>query len=158
MSKVKFKIWDKTRNKILTSNCGAFLLTQEGNAVFHQNGNNPLEALIEQIDYEVLMYTGLKDKNGKEIYEGDIIQCMVNDNSIKGEKAYVLGKEGFGLEHIKKVVNYKIEFWNSLYNYGYRVRNGKANFMITQGALNTMNAKKIGNIYENPELLEGDSE
>ena len=158
MRGVKFKIWDKTRNKWLTSNCGQFLLNQNGDLVFHQEGLNPLEEVKSAIDYEIVRDTGLKDKYGKAIYEEDIIQCMVNNNSIKGEEAYVLGKEGFGLEHIKKVVNYKIEFWNSLYNYGYRVRNGKANFMITQGALNTMNAKKIGNIYENLELLKGDVE
>lgn len=148
MREIKFRAWDKSQNKMYQvrginfDNEDLWLKINETQIM----GANLFEV-------ELMQYTGLKDKNGKEIYEGDIIQCMVNDNSIKGEEAYILGKEGFGLEHIKKVVNYKIEFWNSLYNYGYRVRNGKANFMITQGALNTMNAKKIGNIYENPELL-----
>lgn len=105
-------------------------------------------------NYDIMQYTGLKDKNGKEIYDGDIVRCRVNDNSIKGEEAYVLDKDGFGLEHVKKTVNYKIEFWNSNYNYGYRVKNGKTNFMITQGTLLNIEAEVIGNIYENPELLE----
>lgn len=93
MREIRFKIWDKTRNKMLTSNCGAFLLTQEGNAVFHQNGDNPLEALIEQIDYEVLMYTGLKDKNGKEICEGDIVfdsHCEENGKVIFDEGCFAI--------------------------------------------------------------------
>lgn len=134
MRENKFKIWDKTRNKMLTSNCGAFLLTQEGNAVFHQNGDNPLEALIEQIDYEVLMYTGLKDKNGKEIYEGDILQFYNDeDYMIKSGYAKVVFEDGaFCCKHFKYGTEY-----------------------LANMDMSDMDITVIGNIYENPELLEG---
>ncbi|MDC0801559.1 YopX family protein [Clostridium paraputrificum] len=130
MSRVKFKIWDKTNNRWLTSNCGEFLLTQEGNAVFHQNGDNPLEAIIAQIDHEVLMYTGLKDKNGTEIYEGDIIKYS---HKAVGE--------------IKREVRYK---------YGmYGIEGRHEGTQIPFANILGSEREVVGNIYENPELLEG---
>ena len=90
------------------------------------------------LDYENWCeYTGLKDKNGKEIYEGDIVQDR--DNEIYrvlwgGQFNYA----GFGIERKRKK-----------HEYGSRP--------MTWDVLNKTWEKDIqiiGNIYENPELLE----
>lgn len=131
MSRVKFKIWDKTRNKWLTSNCGQFLLNQNGDAVFHQNGDNPLEALIEQIDYEVLLYTGIKDKNGIEIYEGDIVEVIFSG----------------------KLRIFQVVF--DLSELDFKATNGKEHYGNNFEYLTCCDEVRIiGNIYQNPELLE----
>jgi hypothetical protein len=82
-----------------------------------------LKALLER--FVVMQYTGLRDKNHKEIYEGDIIKSKL-DNIGK-----VIWKDSMAAFYIIfKQGNDLLEGWN---------RDGEV----------------IGNIYENPELLTG---
>lgn len=103
----------------------------------------------EEQNQELMQYTGLKDKNGTEIYEGDIVKF-----EDVGEEGYEY-KEGFDF------TNYaSIEFDNGRWELNNFLDNNS-------GILETMNSchedfitefksfEVIGNIYENPELLEG---
>lgn len=74
-------------------------------------------------------YTGLHDKNGKEIYEGDIVKIKYRDEDI-GKVIYE--HNGFSIDVTNMNKNYgRVSFVN--------------NFM-----------EVIGNIYDNPELLGGE--
>lgn len=79
-------------------------------------------------EVELLQYTGLKDKNGKNIFRGDIVI---------GRNRRTDWKER----------NEKVTFLNGCYMFGnwnaHEYFNGHAEIEV------------IGNIYENPELLEG---
>ncbi|EAD7697647.1 hypothetical protein AB444_12250 [Listeria monocytogenes] len=77
-------------------------------------------------------YTGLKDKNGKKIFEGDIV---INSNGQIGYIAFLVQEAGF-------VVVLK----NSDYRLGHRNTN--------ECYERATHHKIIGNIHENPELLE----
>jgi len=77
-------------------------------------------------DCEIMQYTGLKDKNGKEIYEGDIIVTRLNSPDNNEESLVVEFADG----------SFKLKKENTYYYFPF-----------------LLNVEVIGNIYENPELL-----
>ncbi|GAB6499803.1 MULTISPECIES: YopX family protein [Bacillus] len=79
-------------------------------------------------------YTGLKDKNGKEIYEGDILECH---HKIKGNVFFHDGSYGISSEECEL----NVEDINTYDN-------------LNVELINDNDLVVIGNIYENPELLE----
>ena len=81
----------------------------------------------------LMQSTGLKDKNGKEIFEGDIVKYKAGCNTFTEEVTYDKNFAGFG------------------------VRDANANIIFTFGELaediDLHSLEAIGSVYENPELL-----
>ena len=92
--------------------------------------NMPYKMVQGEVNPDTIgQYTGLHDKNGKEIYEGDIVKIKYRDEDI-GKVIYE--HNGFSIDVTNMNKNYgRVSFVN--------------NFM-----------EVIGNIYDNPELLGGE--
>ena len=91
MKELKFRVWEERENAYDT---WSYILDSNGNLF-----RNVYGALIgcDKEDYIVEQYTGLKDKNGKEIYEGDIVEAPIygvwttgNSDAIFGDKIWKL--------------------------------------------------------------------
>lgn len=119
---------------------GSLLLWSDGDATILQNndGNNNAVWKREVDPSTVGQYTGLKDKNGKEIYEGDIM-FLSDRGSHKEEVIVEHGLYGWTFYNPKTATFYS----DGSHTY-YAVENYR--FMFGTGVC-------IGNIHDNPELL-----
>ena len=89
-------------------------------------------------------YTGLKDRNGKEIYEGDVVAMYNTTFNMKDIGVVVYNDENacFRLQVDKKAYTSHYSFYScDTYNDGYCTVECKYEYEV------------IGNIYDNPELL-----
>ena len=88
-------------------------------------------------EVELMQYTGLKDKNGAEVYEGDIVAFEDSDG---------------GYEYPDVAVNTGIVEYGELgFYFTNRVAVEMDDFYIKDGRCDDIEV--IGNIYENPELM-----
>ena len=131
MKIIKFRAWDKTRKKMKY-----FETINDLSLYFMDNANLSKIGLMQ--------FTGLKDKNGKEIYERDIVQTGVGGKLTSGikRKADVRWFHRTGQWCIFLPTSFMMITSTSL--------------EMRPFGLWQFECEVIGNIYENPELLEGD--
>lgn len=126
MREIKFRAWEKTSESMVYD-----VQNVSRKRIIGESACESFQEVVDSWEYETMQYTGLKDKNGKEIYEGDVVE-------------YLDGEFSF----IAKVA------WSDWMWYLEGI-NPKESFMFDDVADNeTADVEIIGNIYENPELLE----
>jgi len=123
MREIKFRAWHKEK-KIMGEVLGIDILHKE---IFFSNGDVDCCGFADLKYIELMQYTGLKDKNNKEIYEGDILLDRNNKKPYK-----VIFKNG----------SFRAEFEGDFEEHSFDLID-----VVAQGC------EVVGNIYENPELL-----
>jgi len=140
---IKFRAWDKVKEEFIYSDKVAggmwrFFKLLEDRGIRH---------------FETDEYIGLKDKNGKEIYEGDILlipdeytEPILDDGSGPREEA----------NHLAPIVFKDGQFGVDIQESADVFKKGFTSFQTLEwedGLVSEQQLEVIGNIYENPELL-----
>jgi uncharacterized phage protein (TIGR01671 family) len=117
MREIKFRAWRKDEGYMVTSARGVYTALQHIMGLASQPHFSNIDNQPRPEKYIVMQYTGLKDKNGIEIFEGDVLQMYDYPPFVM---EWVCGHNNVGWTHFSP--QHIVEV--------------------------------IGNIYENPELLE----
>jgi uncharacterized phage protein (TIGR01671 family) len=127
---IKFRAWDG--NNMIGFDSVKYLVEFDG-TIWENEGEYEHDRLMERPTFTLMQFTGLRDKNDKEVYEGDIVTML-----------------SYNYQHMN---NYK---WEVRYNpegmmFKFYYSDGKKE--CYEDIYGWHSFEIIGNVYENPELL-----
>ena len=139
-SRFKFRAWDfdkrKWRNEddFFVRNSKCYAWTNWGSTI--------------PMPWELMQYTGLKDVNGIELYEGDVFK---KTNHLHWWTYVVRCYEGTSIPYGSGLFDNVSKGWGRVYTYKVKKSEGSFSRLPFIGEFEI-----LGNIYENPELLENE--
>lgn len=124
MREIKFRVWHEGQMNpaSIINNCAHIGMADE----LDFETSKAIVSLLD-LDTPVMQYTGIKDKNGKEIYDNDILRKCGNNSIVLWDDN---DAKFISVQVSDYILNYKVD-----------------EYIIWAAS------EIIGNIYENPELL-----
>ena len=131
---LKFKVWDRAQRKLITPSSITFNVNATGRWLSFKEGcckvHHETAACADR--YTTVEFTGLKDKNGREIYEGDIATYQLSESTSEHD-----------------TVRFVVE-WGDC---GWIMQDIDLKCCVGYLTCAIKTYEVIGNIYENPELV-----
>ena len=144
MREIKFRAWNKKLKQMNQVKSLSFVAHQDGRLDFIDAGWKWMPEV-----FELMQFTCLYDKNGKEIYEGDIVRWHKILHTSRGKE--IDWGEAIG------IIEHNVSAWSSEIEIKHIKGKPSSHFYDEMGARFMFDEiEVIGNIYENPELLEGE--
>ena len=147
MREFKFRVWDKTNEKMFTAMISFNLDDGVHSCTFISNYGDEITSDIK--DLVIMQFTGLLDKNGKEIYEGDILK---SSGEIKLQLSEFPKEIYSPYWELSEVVFHKGAFMRII-----RAQENSWFGKIPSDPQKIFNPEEheeiVGNVYETPELI-----
>lgn len=137
MREIKFRVWDKVNKKFIVP--AGLVISPDGSVSNVRYGEGFISELpyLTSDEFIIEQFTGLKDRNGKEIYEGDIlggVEVKPFKKPPKGLRCIVQWKEATPFP-------------------SFELKDNKKDGEYLLAKFNTGHWEIIGNIHENSDML-----
>lgn len=140
----KYRAWDKENKRMIYPSTDSvyFEVTDDGINILDMSVE-PFDDVFPHLDAVLMQSTGLKDKNGVEIFEGDLVKQFSNINKFTDDFAEDIEPTYGTTSIVRDGACFKTTF------------KGLPSLVLNQnGGSMAEHMEVIGNVWENPNLLE----
>ena len=141
MRDIKFRAWDTRFDMMIYQLANGYRHDFNGDIALMNDKGESVEVSNE---FKIMQYTGLKDRNGKEIYEGDLLQIEGESGNYNCFEVFYHDNECIGGQNIGFCINRMHCQGNS---------GGGTGYKFTPESIRDNNFVVCGDIYQNPELI-----